>query len=94
MPPDPPIPTPPPPSRQTLTAARWVHLPSGRVYNDDFNPPKNEGVDDETGEALSKRPDDTPEVFSKRLRSYYQATAPLLEVSHPAAYFWSRQRMP
>ncbi|BEJ18261.1 hypothetical protein CspHIS471_0705380 [Cutaneotrichosporon sp. HIS471] len=60
--------------------ARWVHLPSGRVYNDDFNPPKNPGVDDETGEPLSKRPDDTPEVFTKRLRSYYDATAPLLEM--------------
>ncbi|CAK9782343.1 ADK-domain-containing protein [Cutaneotrichosporon oleaginosum] len=60
--------------------ARWVHLPSGRVYNDDFNPPKTPGVDDETGEPLSKRPDDTPEVFIKRLRSYYEATAPLLEM--------------
>lgn len=63
-----------------LTPARWVHLPSGRVYNDDFNPPKSPGVDDETGEPLSKRPDDTPEVFTKRLRSYYEATAPLLEM--------------
>ncbi|EJT50742.1 adenylate kinase [Trichosporon asahii var. asahii CBS 2479] len=60
-------------------AARWVHLPSGRVYNDDFNPPKVPGKDDETGEPLSKRPDDTPEVFSKRLASFYKSTAPLLE---------------
>ena len=49
-----------------------------------------------TGEPLSKRPDDTPvsplvtgvgtiahlqETFSKRLRAYYESTAPLLEVS-------------
>ncbi|RSH88032.1 uncharacterized protein EHS24_000556 [Apiotrichum porosum] len=63
---------------QRITS-RWVHLPSGRVYNDDFNPPKVPGKDDVTGEDLSKRPDDTPEVFSKRLQSYYKSTAPLLE---------------
>jgi len=51
------------------------------VYNDDFNPPKVPGKDDVTGEPLSKRPDDTPEVFSKRLQSYYAETAPLMEVS-------------
>lgn len=49
------------------------------MYNDDFNPPRVPGKDDETGEPLSKRPDDTPEVFSKRLQSYYKSTAPLLE---------------
>lgn len=49
------------------------------MYNDDFNPPKVPGKDDETGESLSKRPDDTPEVFSKRLASFYKSTAPLLE---------------
>ncbi|KAL1409783.1 Adenylate kinase 2 [Vanrija albida] len=60
-------------------AARWVHLPSGRVYNDTYSAPKVAGKDDVTGEPLSKRPDDTPEVFSKRLQSYYKQTAPLLE---------------
>ncbi|TXT06133.1 hypothetical protein VHUM_03606 [Vanrija humicola] len=60
-------------------AARWVHLPSGRVYNDTYSAPKVPGKDDVTGEPLSKRPDDTPEVFSKRLKSYYKQTAPLLE---------------
>ena len=39
---------------------RWVHLPSGRVYNLSYNPPKVPGRDDETGEALTKRPDDNP----------------------------------
>mgnify|MGYP002718852904 CR=1 FL=1 len=41
-------------------AARWVHLPSGRVYNTTYSAPKVEGKDDVTGEPLSKRPDDTP----------------------------------
>lgn len=39
---------------------RWVHLPSGRVYNLSYNPPKVDGFDDETGEPLTKRPDDNP----------------------------------
>ncbi|XP_006773338.1 PREDICTED: adenylate kinase 4, mitochondrial [Myotis davidii] len=29
---------------------RWIHPPSGRVYNLDFNPPLVQGVDDVTGE--------------------------------------------
>lgn len=40
--------------------ARWVHLPSGRVYNDTYSAPKVAGHDDVTGEPLSKRPDDNP----------------------------------
>lgn len=42
---------------------RWVHLPSGRVYNMSYNRPKVEGLDDETGEPLTKRPDDNPVRF-------------------------------
>lgn len=30
-------------------AERWIHLPSGRVYNLSFNPPKTPGKDDITG---------------------------------------------
>ena len=39
---------------------RWVHLPSGRVYNMSYNRPKVDGYDDLTGEPLVKRPDDNP----------------------------------
>ena len=39
---------------------RWVHLPSGRVYNTSYNPPRVAGIDDVTGEALTRRPDDNP----------------------------------
>ncbi|PCH38008.1 adenylate kinase [Wolfiporia cocos MD-104 SS10] len=58
---------------------RWVHLPSGRVYNLSYNPPKVPGHDDETGEPLTKRPDDNPEIFARRLEKFYAATSPLLE---------------
>lgn len=39
---------------------RYVHLPSGRVYNASYNKPKVPGFDDITGEPLTKRPDDNP----------------------------------
>lgn len=39
---------------------RYVHLPSGRVYNMSYNKPKVPGYDDITGEPLTKRPDDNP----------------------------------
>jgi len=57
---------------------RYVHLPSGRVYNSSFNRPKVEGRDDVTGEPLTKRPDDNPETFARRLQQFYASTSPLL----------------
>ncbi|KAM0792112.1 hypothetical protein ACM66B_004816 [Microbotryomycetes sp. NB124-2] len=57
---------------------RWIHAPSGRVYNLSFNPPKQSGKDDVTGEPLSQRPDDTAEVFAKRLSAYHAENEPLL----------------
>jgi len=63
---------------------RWVHLPSGRVYNMSYNRPKVDGRDDVTGEPLSKRPDDNPEIFARRLKQYYASTEPLI------TYFTSR----
>jgi len=57
---------------------RWVHLPSGRVYNLSYNPPKVPGHDNETGEPLTKRPDDNPEIFARRLEKFYESTSPLL----------------
>ncbi|KAI9509631.1 ADK-domain-containing protein [Russula earlei] len=58
---------------------RWVHLPSGRVYNLSYNRPRVDGLDDETGEPLTKRPDDNPEIFARRLRQFYTSTSPLLQ---------------
>lgn len=63
---------------------RWVHMPSGRTYNLSYNPPKEAGQDDITGEPLSKRPDDNVETFAARLQSYHAQTEPLRE------YFDSR----
>ncbi|EDO18459.1 hypothetical protein Kpol_1032p53 [Vanderwaltozyma polyspora DSM 70294] len=58
---------------------RFVHVPSGRIYNLKYNPPKVPGRDDITGEPLTKRPDDNVEVFAKRLQEYKRLVEPLKE---------------
>lgn len=60
-------------------AGRRVHLASGRTYHVSFNPPKQEGVDDVTGEPLIQRDDDQEETVRARLGVYHQQTAPLIE---------------
>jgi len=57
---------------------RWVHPPSGRVYNTTFNPPKVAGKDDVTGEPLSRRDDDDPAVWEARLEQFDRTSIPLL----------------
>ncbi|CAN8101292.1 unnamed protein product [Discula destructiva] len=60
-------------------SGRWVHEPSGRVYNTTFNPPKVAGKDDITGEALVKRADDDEETYRTRFRKFEETSEPLLE---------------
>ena len=57
---------------------RRTHQPSGRVYHTKFNPPKSEGLDDVTGEALVQRDDDQEETVMKRLGVYHNQTEVLL----------------
>ena len=57
---------------------RRVHENSGRVYHNEFNPPKRDGLDDVTGEALVQRDDDTEATILERLRVYRQQTEPLI----------------
>lgn len=59
-------------------SGRRVHPGSGRVYHVLYNPPKNPGVDDETGEALIQRDDDQEETVRDRLRVYHEQTHPLV----------------
>ena len=60
-------------------SGRRVHLPSGRTYHVEFNPPKEEGKDDETGEPLIQRDDDKEETIRQRLKVYHDQTAPLID---------------
>jgi adenylate kinase len=59
-------------------SGRRVHLASGRTYHIVFNPPKEEGKDDETGEPLIQRDDDQEETVRKRLEVYHAQTEPLI----------------
>ncbi len=59
-------------------SGRRVHLASGRTYHVIFNPPKQAGVDDATGEALIQRDDDKEETVRKRLSVYHEQTKPLV----------------
>jgi adenylate kinase len=60
-------------------SGRRIHQSSGRVYHIEFNPPKNPGCDDETGEPLIQRDDDSEATIRERLKVYYAQTAPLIE---------------
>uniref|UniRef100_A0A7S4KFR7 Adenylate kinase active site lid domain-containing protein n=1 Tax=Paramoeba aestuarina TaxID=180227 RepID=A0A7S4KFR7_9EUKA len=73
---------------------RWIHKPSGRSYHVKFAPPKSLGnkepspetmLDDETGEALTQREDDSEEALKLRLETYHKETVPVL------AYYEGRE---
>ena len=74
---------------------RWIHKESGRSYHVKYAPPKSmkkdaKGkpiestmLDDETGEPLMQRKDDTAEALIKRLQGYHSETVPILEHYRP-----------
>merc|ERR1719454_2860647 len=66
---------------------RWIHKASGRSYHVKFAPPKSLGdkapstetmKDDDTGEPLMQRSDDTADALVKRLKGYHDETEPIL----------------
>lgn len=59
-------------------SGRRQHAGSGRVYHVDHNPPKIEGMDDVTGEALIQREDDKESTIRDRLATYHQQTSALV----------------
>ena len=59
-------------------SGRRVHPASGRIYHVQYNPPKQTGVDDETGDPLILREDDREEIIRKRLDVYHTQTEPLI----------------
>eukprot|EP00928_Gymnodinium_smaydae_P017020 TRINITY_DN1646_c0_g1_i3.p1 TRINITY_DN1646_c0_g1~~TRINITY_DN1646_c0_g1_i3.p1 ORF type:complete len:338 (+),score=85.61 TRINITY_DN1646_c0_g1_i3:76-1014(+) len=74
---------------------RWMHKASGRSYHVKFRPPKSMKLgpdgkplkgtmkDDETGEDLYQRSDDTAEALKKRMDSYNKSTVPVLDHYKP-----------
>ena len=59
-------------------SGRRVHPGSGRTYHVVFNPPKEEGKDDVTGEELVQRADDAEDTVRARLNVYHDQTKPLI----------------
>ncbi|MCE7949021.1 MAG: nucleoside monophosphate kinase [Chloroflexi bacterium CFX4] len=61
-------------------SARWeCTLDPTHVYNLNTNPPKVAGICDIDGAPLRQRPDDTPEAAAKRIDTFFEKTAPLLD---------------
>tara|TARA_R110001592_G_scaffold173980_7_gene412756 strand:- start:5300 stop:5947 length:648 start_codon:yes stop_codon:yes gene_type:complete len=59
-------------------SGRRTHEGSGRTYHLVYNPPKQEGVDDVTGETLIQREDDKEDTVRNRLNIYHEQTKPLV----------------
>ncbi|KAI1174068.1 P-loop containing nucleoside triphosphate hydrolase protein [Nemania sp. FL0916] len=69
-------------------SSRWVHEPSGRVYNTTFNAPKVPGRDDITGERLVQRADDSEEVYRARFQKFQETSEPLLDHYAKKGVLW------
>lgn len=72
-------------------ASRWVHAPSGRVYNTGFNKPRVAGRDDVTGETLTQRADDDEGTWRMRLQKFDETSKPLLEHYDGKGVLWTVQ---
>jgi len=60
-------------------SGRLICPQCGATYHRTFAPPRVEGQCDQCGAPLVQRSDDTPEAIARRLDTYEQQTAPLLE---------------
>ena len=67
-------------------SGRRVTPTTGRTYNVIFDPPKQQGIDDDTGEKLIQRDDDKEATVCERLHVYRQLTEPLVEYYRELAF--------
>lgn len=75
-------------------AGRRFHAQSGRSYHTKFNPPVVEGLDDETGDLLTVRSDDAPDIVLKRLEIYHKEVGGVIEWYKFCANSSERPHMP
>ena len=61
--------------------------PRGHIYNIYSQPPAVAGICDLDGEKLEQRNDDTEAVFEKRMRSFHDQTAPVVDHYHRQGRF-------
>lgn len=69
-------------------ASRWVHEPSGRVYNTTFHAPKVPFKDDVTGEPLTQRKDDSIDTWKQRLQKFEETSKTLLQHYDAKGCLW------
>ena len=62
---------------------RRIHQASGRSYHITNKPPKEEGIDDVTGEPLIQREDDKEETVKKRLETFHANNKKILGYYEP-----------
>lgn len=60
-------------------AGRWTCRAQGHVFHEKFNPPKQSGICDLDGSELYQRDDDKAETVQRRIRVYFEQTAPLID---------------
>ncbi|WP_092402624.1 MULTISPECIES: adenylate kinase [Candidatus Ichthyocystis] len=60
-------------------SGRLLHPASGRTYHTHYNPPRVPGFDDDTGDPLVQRDDDSAEVVLRRLSVYHEHNRQLVE---------------
>lgn len=60
-------------------SGRWVCRAEGHVYHEAFNPPKQTGICDVDGSELYQREDDKRDTVQRRIRVYFEQTAPLID---------------
>jgi len=63
---------------ERLKGRLWARK-SGRIYHIRNNPPKREGICDETGEVLVTRCDDKEELIRHRLKVFHENTTALIQ---------------
>lgn len=60
-------------------SGRWTCRAEGHIYHEVSNPPKKAGVCDVDGSELYQREDDKRETVERRIRVYFEQTAPLID---------------
>jgi adenylate kinase len=60
-------------------SGRWTCRANGHTFHETHNPPRKTGECDLDGSELYQREDDRPETVTRRIKVYWEQTAPLIE---------------
>jgi len=60
-------------------SGRWTCRAEGHVFHVKFNPPKQTSICDLDGSELYQREDDKAETVARRIKLYFELTAPLID---------------